>query len=80
MSEIRSICVYCGSNPGRDPAFRSAAAELGEYLARNGIRLVYGGSDCGTMGIVAESALSHGGRSEERRVGKECRSRWSPYH
>ena len=58
MSEIRSICVYCGSNPGRDPAFRSAAAELGEYLARNGIRLVYGGSDCGTMGIVAESALS----------------------
>src|SRR2546425_13336999 len=24
--------------------------------------------------------LSHGPRSEERRVGKECRSRWSPYH
>ena len=62
MSEIRSICVYCGSNPGKDPAFRSAAAELGEYLARNGIRLVYGGSDCGTMGIVVESALSHEGR------------------
>ena len=26
------------------------------------------------------SALKEGGRSEERRVGKECRSRWSPYH
>ena len=24
--------------------------------------------------------LSHARRSEERRVGKECRSRWSPYH
>ena len=25
-------------------------------------------------------SLTFGGRSEERRVGKECRSRWSPYH
>ena len=24
--------------------------------------------------------ISHHARSEERRVGKECRSRWSPYH
>src|SRR3712207_8876287 len=28
----------------------------------------------------AASALSSAPRSEERRVGKECRSRWSPYH
>ena len=26
------------------------------------------------------TVVSHGSRSEERRVGKECRSRWSPYH
>ena len=28
----------------------------------------------------ASSSLRHRTRSEERRVGKECRSRWSPYH
>ena len=27
-----------------------------------------------------EACPHHGNRSEERRVGKECRSRWSPYH
>src|SRR2546430_4448724 len=31
-----------------------------------------------TIGIVEVAALA--ARSEERRVGKECRSRWSPYH
>src|SRR3712207_7535889 len=30
--------------------------------------------------IVPEGANLLGARSEERRVGKECRSRWSPYH
>src|ERR1035441_916809 len=29
---------------------------------------------------TSPSALSNSSRSEERRVGKECRSRWSPYH
>ena len=37
-----------------------------------------------TAGKKAYSSVSKagkaGGRSEERRVGKECRSRWSPYH
>src|SRR5688572_24555317 len=30
--------------------------------------------------IVADGRSNDGTRSEERRVGKECRSRWSPYH
>ena len=30
--------------------------------------------------IILRKALWAKGRSEERRVGKECRSRWSPYH
>src|SRR5258706_9488679 len=33
-----------------------------------------------TLASVAGVALVIGCRSEERRVGKECRSRWSPYH
>lgn len=61
MKKIRSLCVYCGSNPGSDPAYRRAAEELGAYLAQNRIRLVYGGSNRGTMGILAESCLAHGG-------------------
>jgi len=38
-----------------------------------------------TVGVIASTIASSlaylvFGRSEERRVGKECRSRWSPYH
>src|SRR2546425_12814445 len=32
------------------------------------------------IGAVVEQVFHDGERSEERRVGKECRSRWSPYH
>src|SRR2546429_3107471 len=43
------------------------------------VRLTY--ADEFYMDILpAYTDLSSGGRSEERRVGKECRSRWSPYH
>ena len=34
----------------------------------------------GGVGSFACEAIVRAGRSEERRVGKECRSRWSPYH
>ena len=61
MTDIRSICVYCGSGAGTDPAYREAAAELGREMARAGIRLVYGGGSVGLMGIVARSVLEHGG-------------------
>ena len=36
--------------------------------------------DTPSIGAAPTSGLNFGGRSEERRVGKECRSRWSPYH
>lgn len=59
--DLRSICVYCGSNPGTDPAYAAAATELGTLLAQRGIGLVYGGGDVGLMGIVADAALAAGG-------------------
>lgn len=62
MNKIESVCVYCGSNPGKSPVYAQKAAELGQYLARHNHRLVYGGSNCGTMGILAESCLQHGGK------------------
>ena len=62
MSEIKSICVYCGSGPGAQPAFMEAAEEFGRILAENRIRLVYGGGSVGLMGALAESVLDHGGQ------------------
>ena len=61
MSTIKSICVYCASGPGNNPAFMQAAAKFGRILAENGIRLVYGGGSVGLMGALAESVLDHGG-------------------
>jgi uncharacterized protein (TIGR00730 family) len=61
MSTIKSICVYCASGPGNNPAFMDAAKTFGRILAENGIRLVYGGGSVGLMGALAESVLDHGG-------------------
>jgi len=61
MSTINSICVYCASGPGTNPAFMEAAKKFGRILAENNIRLVYGGGSVGLMGELAESVLDHGG-------------------
>jgi uncharacterized protein (TIGR00730 family) len=61
MSRIKSICVYCGSGPGTNPAFMEAARRFGRILAENRIRLVYGGGSAGLMGACAEAVLDHGG-------------------
>jgi len=61
LSEIRRICVYCGSGAGTDPAFLQAARDFGEILAKNGIGLVYGGGGNGMMGTLAHATLDHGG-------------------
>ena len=61
MAPVRTVCVYCGSGFGRDPAFRAAAEVLGTAIAQAGMRLVYGGGDVGLMGAVARAALDAGG-------------------
>jgi uncharacterized protein (TIGR00730 family) len=61
MSIIKSICVYCGSNSGNDPAYAAAARRFGEILASNGIRLVYGCGSTGLMGTLARAVHDHGG-------------------
>ena len=58
---IRALCVYCGANFGADPAFADAARELARRLVERDIRLVYGGSSKGLMGLLADSALAAGG-------------------
>lgn len=62
MHEIRNICVYCGSAEGDDPRYAAAAEAFGQALARADIGLVYGGGNCGLMGLAARAALAAGGR------------------
>ncbi len=62
MSTIRNICVYCGSGPGTDPRFVTAATAFGAILADNDIGLVYGGGSVGLMGAAAAATLAKGGR------------------
>jgi uncharacterized protein (TIGR00730 family) len=62
MTDIKTVCVYCGSGPGTNPKFVEGAKAFGKALAENGVRLVYGGGSIGLMGAVASSALDHGGR------------------
>jgi uncharacterized protein (TIGR00730 family) len=61
MSRIKSICVYCASGPGTNPAFVDSARRFGRILAENDIHLVYGGGSMGLMGTLAASVLDHGG-------------------
>ncbi|MGE3287285.1 MAG: TIGR00730 family Rossman fold protein [Pseudonocardia sp.] len=58
---MRSVCVFCGSNPGRVPAYLGAVGELATLLATRGVRIVYGGNSVGTMGALADTALAAGG-------------------
>lgn len=59
---IQALCVFCGSNAGRRPAYSEAARGMGELLAGRGITLVYGGGKVGLMGVVADACLVAGGK------------------
>lgn len=63
MTEIRSLCVLCGSREGNDAAYREAAIRLGTLMARRGVRLVYGGGSIGLMGVIADAVLAAGGEA-----------------
>jgi conserved hypothetical protein, DprA/Smf-related, family 2 len=58
---MKRVCVYLGSNPGTDPAYARAADALAHELTRRGLGLVYGGSDVGLMGRLANACLAAGG-------------------
>jgi uncharacterized protein (TIGR00730 family) len=62
MNTIRSVCVYCGSSPGRSAVYMKAGHVLGRSIAEAGLRLVYGGGTKGIMGAVADSAMRAGGK------------------
>jgi hypothetical protein len=59
---LDSICVYCASSNAAPLAFMEAAEAFGALLAREGLRLVYGGGGVGLMGACARGAHAAGGR------------------
>jgi uncharacterized protein (TIGR00730 family) len=56
-----SVCVFCGAQNAVPPEHLELAERFGNDLAKNTIRLVYGGGDCGLMGKVANGALNGNG-------------------
>jgi uncharacterized protein (TIGR00730 family) len=60
-SNLRRICVFCGSSDGANPEYLQQAVNLGRAIAANGMGLVYGGASIGLMGALADAALAGGG-------------------
>ena len=59
---FRTVCIYCGSATGNDPAYPAAARETGALLAERDVTLVFGGGSVGLMGVAASAALAAGGK------------------
>jgi len=61
MSKLTSLCVFCGSRIGSDPAHAREGEKLGRLLGEKGVKLIYGGGGIGMMAVVANAAVSAGG-------------------
>ena len=60
--ELRSVAVYCGSSPVKNPAIEAEIRAFGREIAARGVRLIYGGSSLGLMGALADETLAAGGK------------------
>ena len=75
IDEIQNLFIYYSA------CFSKYFPELGFYCNEREFQIhgiVRRYSDI--TGVSHDGSPDKPGRSEERRVGKECRSRWSPYH
>ncbi len=61
MSELKSLCVFCGSRVGGEPAYQEVAKKLGQEISGRNLNLIYGAGDIGLMSIVARASLECGG-------------------
>lgn len=62
MTDLTSVCVFCGASNNVPKHFLDIGADFGKILASEGVRLVYGGGDCGVMGAVANATMGSGGQ------------------
>src|ERR1700735_3747462 len=75
---ISSIAVFCGSKLGKDPLFAQHTIELGQLIAAQNIRLVYGGGKAGLMGLIADTTLAGG--APVLGIIPELLMEWETYH
>ncbi len=59
---MKNICVFCGSNVGKNPLFREQAIELAKLFCKQDLTLVYGAGNVGLMGVMANAMLENGGK------------------
>jgi uncharacterized protein (TIGR00730 family) len=59
---MKKICVFCGSSFGSNKNYSDAATELGNFIAKNEMELIYGGASVGLMGEIASAVLNAGGK------------------
>jgi uncharacterized protein (TIGR00730 family) len=62
VDAMKKICVFCGSNSGKNPIYADFAKKLGEYMVQNSISLVYGGGGYGLMGAISTTMMEMGGQ------------------
>jgi predicted Rossmann-fold nucleotide-binding protein len=80
--QIRNICVFGGSNPGKEKEFLESANHLGQVLAERKIHLVYGGGSLGLIGGCVNSCIfrrqsSFGGRPQSfSKRGPPWKNNW----
>jgi uncharacterized protein (TIGR00730 family) len=60
---MKSITVFCGSSFGNEKIYKEQAVLLGQTLAKQNIKLIYGGANVGLMGAVADGVLNAGGEA-----------------
>lgn len=58
---MKSVCVFCGSSMGFHPIYKKSAYNLGKQIAKENLRLIYGGGSVGLMGVLADAVMEHGG-------------------
>lgn len=78
MSNLKSICIFCGSSKGFSPKYEAVSKQLGKQLAEQNIEIIYGAGNVGLMGVVADAALDAGGKV----VGiiPDFLKKWEVYH
>lgn len=60
--QYSSVAVFCGSQVGSNPLYAAHAKELGTYMGKHDIRLIYGGGRKGLMGVIADAVMENGGK------------------
>ena len=58
---MKTICVFCGARSGTNPEIVKLVSNVGEERSKQKLTMIYGGSDSGLMGVLADAALNNNG-------------------